>query len=176
MKTFHQPSPVLNTFHKYYNSHTFAAPLYLAIHISYSYCWLLKDLWFSDRNFAQPISFKDAVVKFAVMVVAYWSSSFFICRYQNIPSSLVLILFMSSFTFGMMFHFGSDCKKHFTLRLQRGLITDGFFSTTRNPNYLGEILIYLGFSGLSDSVIHFVFLAIICMLYFIRTCDVRMNQ
>jgi protein-S-isoprenylcysteine O-methyltransferase Ste14 len=29
------------------------------------------------------------------------------------------------------------------------LITDGFFARTRNPNYLGELMIYLGFAMLS---------------------------
>lgn len=150
----------------YYNAYTFAAHLYLAMHSSYAYCWLLKDLWFPDRNFAQSISLKDSVIKFCVMAIAYWSSPFFICKYRNIPSSLVIILSVSSFTFGMMFHYGSDCQKYFTLRIRQGLITDGFFSTTRNPNYLGEILIYLGFSGLSGSLIPFVCLGMICTFVF----------
>ena len=33
----------------------------------------------------------------------------------------------------------SDAQKYFTLRLKRGLITDGMFRFIRHPNYLGEI-------------------------------------
>lgn len=150
----------------YYNNYTFAAHLYLAMHGSYAICWLLKDIWFPDRNFTKSITLKDSVIKFAMMSIAYWSSPFLLCRYQNIPSSSAIILSVSSFTFGMMFHYGSDCQKHFTLKIQRGLITDGFFSTTRNPNYLGEILIYLGLSGLSGSGLPFLFLGIIYMFVF----------
>jgi protein-S-isoprenylcysteine O-methyltransferase Ste14 len=39
-----------------------------------------------------------------------------------------------------------------------GLITEGFFSRCRNPNYLGEILIYLGFAIISQSWIPFAIL------------------
>ena len=35
-----------------------------------------------------------------------------------------------------------DAQKYFTLRLRRGLITDGMFRYVRHPNYLGEMLIY----------------------------------
>ena len=36
--------------------------------------------------------------------------------------------------------------RHFTLRMQPGLIEDGLFARTRNPNYFGELLIYSGFA------------------------------
>ncbi len=35
------------------------------------------------------------------------------------------------------------------LKVRRGLITDGFFARTRNPNYLGEMMIYGSFAALS---------------------------
>jgi protein-S-isoprenylcysteine O-methyltransferase Ste14 len=35
------------------------------------------------------------------------------------------------------------------LQLRKGLITEGLFSRTRNPNYLGEILIYLAYAMMS---------------------------
>jgi hypothetical protein len=42
-------------------------------------------------------------------------------------------------------HYVSDAQKYFVLKLRKGLIEDGLFAHTRNPNYLGEILIYGGF-------------------------------
>jgi protein-S-isoprenylcysteine O-methyltransferase Ste14 len=41
---------------------------------------------------------------------------------------------------------GADAQKYFVLRARRGLITDGFFARTRNPNYLGEMMIYASFA------------------------------
>ena len=39
-------------------------------------------------------------------------------------------------------------QKYFVLRARRGLITDGFFSRCRNPNYLGEMMIYGSFASM----------------------------
>jgi protein-S-isoprenylcysteine O-methyltransferase Ste14 len=46
---------------------------------------------------------------------------------------------------GMFLHYVSDAQKYFILQARKGLMEDGFFARTRNPNYLGEILIYSGF-------------------------------
>ena len=40
----------------------------------------------------------------------------------------------------------ADAQKFFTLRLRRGLITDGMHRYVRHPNYLGEIMIYGSFA------------------------------
>ena len=44
-------------------------------------------------------------------------------------------------------HHTADVQKYFVLRAKRGLITDGLFSRSRNPNYLGEMFIYGSFAG-----------------------------
>ena len=40
---------------------------------------------------------------------------------------------------------GTDGQKYFQLRERRGLINDGYFKWTRNPNYVGEIMLYASF-------------------------------
>ena len=51
-------------------------------------------------------------------------------------------------------------QKHMKLSLAPGLITDGLWSRVRNPNYLGELLIYAGFSALAMHWAPFVVLAL----------------
>ena len=49
------------------------------------------------------------------------------------------------FSLGVFYMVGSDAQKFFTLKYKKGLITEGFMSNTRNPNYFGEYLIYTSF-------------------------------
>ena len=79
------------------------------------------------------------------------------------PSAFRICVAVFMVVFGTFLHFGSDAQKHWTLKHKRGLITDGFFSTTRNPNYLGELLLYGGFCVLSMHLLPWLVLA----LYFI---------
>ena len=44
------------------------------------------------------------------------------------------------------------------MRAKKGLITDGLFSRCRNPNYLGEMMIYGAFAGhIITFLLHSVF-------------------
>jgi Protein of unknown function (DUF1295) len=63
---------------------------------------------------------------------------------------------------------GGDAQKYYTLRLRPGLIDDGLFARTRNPNYLGEILIYTAFAGLSWHWLPFVVLGAWVFGFFLR--------
>jgi steroid 5-alpha reductase family enzyme len=68
--------------------------------------------------------------------------------------AIVLVLYIT----GIFFHYVSDAQKFYILRERKGLIDDGLFTTTRNPNYLGEILIYVSFAIMSTHWIPFVVL------------------
>ena len=46
---------------------------------------------------------------------------------------------------------GSDVQKNATLKKRKGLISDGYFKITRNPNYLGETFIYASFVALTGN-------------------------
>jgi hypothetical protein len=50
-------------------------------------------------------------------------------------------------------------QKFYTLQIHKGLIEDELFSYTRNPNYLGEILIYSAYAILSWHWLPFLVLA-----------------
>ena len=53
-------------------------------------------------------------------------------------------------------------QKHVSLALRPGtLFTGGLWARVRNPNYLGELLIYLSFAALAQHWAPFVILALI---------------
>ena len=53
---------------------------------------------------------------------------------------------------GIWLHHTSDCQKYFVLKAKPSLITDGLWSLSRNPNYLGELFILGAFAGLMIAV------------------------
>jgi steroid 5-alpha reductase family enzyme len=50
------------------------------------------------------------------------------------------------YNFGIVLMMGADGQKYFTLRVKKGLLNDGFMKWSRNPNYLGEMMIYGSFA------------------------------
>src|SRR5690554_5932388 len=58
------------------------------------------------------------------------------------------------YVIGVVMMMASDTQKYFQLRERRilqqpgRLISEGWFTRSRNPNYLGEMLVYAGFAGL----------------------------
>ena len=55
---------------------------------------------------------------------------------------------------GIWLHHTSDCQKYFVLQAQPSLITDGLWSLSRNPNYLGELFILGAFAGVTLHTSH----------------------
>jgi steroid 5-alpha reductase family enzyme len=82
------------------------------------------------------------------------------------PYFFAMVLFI--YTVGIFFHYVSDAQKFFTLRERKGLIEDGLFTSTRNPNYLGEILIYFSYALISMHWIPFVVLSAWIFGFFVR--------
>lgn len=69
-------------------------------------------------------------------------------------------------TMGVGLNIGADVQKTTTLSIQDGLITNGYFARTRNPNYLGEILIFFSFGILSRSFFSWLYLFICWIVIF----------
>ncbi len=75
------------------------------------------------------------------------------------PSSALIAVAVSLNLLGIFLHYASDAQKYFTLKYQKGLITEGLFARCRNTNYLGEILIYASFAMLAMHWLPFAILA-----------------
>jgi len=60
----------------------------------------------------------------------------------------------------------SDSQKHYTLKYKKGLINDGLFKYTRNPNYLGEMALYTSFAVMiGDYRAYFIPILFWCTLF-----------
>jgi len=141
----------------FYRNFTVAPWVYLALHGSYGIMWLIKDSLYPDKQWEEEIPVIKGIVTF-VFLGSYWIAPFLLISSKVQPSAPLITIAIATNIFGLFLHYGSDAQKYFTLKYKKGLITEGFFSRSRNPNYLGEILIYLGFAILSS---HWISLAIL---------------
>jgi protein-S-isoprenylcysteine O-methyltransferase Ste14 len=128
--------------------HNPTAWVYLALHGTYGFLWVLKSRIFPDRQWEQPCSPGYALVILGGLTL-YWIAPWLLTWRGVEAPPLYLALCVSLYSFGVFLHFAADMQKHTALKLRPGLITDGLFARIRNPNYLGELLIYLGFGLLA---------------------------
>jgi protein-S-isoprenylcysteine O-methyltransferase Ste14 len=79
-----------------------------------------------------------------------------------------LALCVSLWGFGVFLHFASDMQKHMWLKLRPGeLLTEGLWARVRNPNYLGELLIYLAFALLAMHWLPLLLLLAFILVYWL---------
>jgi protein-S-isoprenylcysteine O-methyltransferase Ste14 len=125
-----------------------ASWLYLAMHGTYGLLWVLKSRTFPDAQWEQPCGIGYGAVIWGGLSL-YWITPFLIAGSDVRPPYPWVALCVAAWGLGVFLHFASDLQKHTHLAARRGLLTDGLWARTRNPNYLGELLIYGGFGALA---------------------------
>lgn len=130
--------------------------VYLGLHGSYGLLWVMKSRVFGDAQWEKPTNLGMGLATWGVLSL-YWIAPWMIAS-RGIRAPLwFLALSIAVFAAGVFFHFASDMQKHASLKAKPGvLVTDGLWSRTRNPNYFGELLIYVAFTSLA---LHWVPLA-----------------
>lgn len=146
--------------------HNPTAWVYLALHGTYGLLWVLKGRFFPDRQWQQPTGLGYGLVIWGGLTL-YWIAPWLLTSRGVMAPPWYLATCISLYALGVFFHFASDMQKHIALRLRPGLITDGLWSLSRNPNYFGELLIYLGFGLLA---MHWAPLAVIGLFITLVWC------
>jgi steroid 5-alpha reductase family enzyme len=121
---------------------------YLALHGSYGLLWVLKSRFFGDRQWEERTHAGFALVIVGGLAL-YWIAPWLLTSQGVQVPPWHLALCISLYATGVFFHFASDMQKHTALKAGPGLVTEGLWSLCRNPNYLGELLIYLSFGLLA---------------------------
>lgn len=141
--------------------------VYLSLHGTYSLLWLMKEHFYPDRRFMAPVpGWAGWLFIFLPLAGYYLAPWLLVSRHISLPPPL-LALVITLFIVGVFLHYVADAQKFYTLQYRKGLISEGLFSFSRNPNYLGEILIYLALAIMSMHWIPFLVLAGWCV-FFVR--------
>lgn len=146
----------------WYDNFSKTAYIYLAIHGSYGFIWVLKHFAFRDKKWEVKITFAGALFIF-IFLSTYWIAPFILISNifkanTEIVSNYYMAFIIALYAFGITIMTVSDSQKNFTLRYRKGLITDGMFKHIRHPNYLGEMMIYASFAFLAGHWIPWIVL------------------
>ena len=139
--------------------------VYLALHGTYSLLWLMKTHFYPDRHFTKPVPEWAGWLFIFLPLCGYFLAPWLLlsCHVSLPPAILGVVIAM--FMLGVFLHYVADAQKFYTLQYRKGLIQEGLFSFSRNPNYLGEILIYLSLAIMSMHWIPFIVLAGWCVFF-----------
>jgi len=140
--------------------------VYLGLHGTYGLLWVFKSRLYPDKQWEEPCSPGFALVIVGGLAL-YWIAPWLLAARGVQAPPWYLGLCAAIYAFGLFFHFASDMQKYTALKLQPGLITDGFFALSRNPNYFGELLIYLSFALLAMHWAPLVVLALFVLAYWL---------
>ena len=120
--------------------------IYTGMHGSYGLAWVFKDYTFGDQNFVKKGRLLNVISLMFVLglywLIPYWRISHPVNDKKGWQVLVALLLYV----IGLVLMMASDSQKYFTLKLKKGLISHGCFKRTRNPNYLGEIMLYASFA------------------------------
>ena len=151
--------PFILALMSYYNNYSLGSYLYLALHGTYGVLWITKDIAFPDRNCQAKAGFISIFIIIAILI-GYWMIAWIQISGNGIdnptPERIMYCIFL--FCLGCVFMMVSDAQKYFTLMSKKGLIADGMFKYTRNPNYLGEMMLYSSFAVATGSYFSWIIL------------------
>lgn len=156
----------------YYQNDSIAAWVYLAMHGSYGLVWIIKDLTFPDPSWQKKITFAGGLVAFFGVLFWYWVIGWLLISGVAEPeypvADTVWFCFCISLCIlGSVIMMVADAQKYYTLKYNKGLITDGIHKYIRHPNYLGEMMIYASFALMVLHWLPFLVLALVWGLVFV---------
>lgn len=134
--------------------------VYLGLHGTYSLTWLIKSRLFPDRSFDERVRTAEGLAGFAALTAFLVVPWLLLSGHAGHAPPWFIGLCVGLTVMGMFWHFASDMQKTVSLELNPGhLVTNHLWSIVRNPNYFGELLIYLGFTLLAVHIAPLVLLA-----------------
>ena len=119
--------------------------LYLALHGSYGFFWVMKDVVYPDPAFMKKCTILSWLMPWPIALIPYMCLPYWMVTLNPEVSDERMLLAILMYVNGIVLMLLTDSAKFNTLRLKRGLITHGMHGWSRNMNYVGEIMLYASF-------------------------------
>ncbi len=155
----------------YYENYSTQAWVYLALHGSYGFAWILKDMIFPDGKWQTKITLGGGMMAILAVLGPYWVAPYILISPVLVPAhtganwiGMTLAIFL--YVLGLVIMLSADAQKFYTLKLKKDLIASGMFGRIRHPNYLGEMMIYGSFALVVWHWLPWVILAWVWLGYF----------
>jgi steroid 5-alpha reductase family enzyme len=127
--------------------------------ISIGIFWYLKDSIFPDPSFQKKLPILSASGIWLFVLGPYLVPAYRLASRQADNDAISFErawIATLVYVFGVVIMLLSDSQKYYTLKYKKGLISDGMMKYTRNPNYLGEVMIYGAFILLVNDTLSYL--------------------
>lgn len=152
-----------------------AAAVLLVCHTTYGFFWVYKDIFFPDASWQIPMNVIGFISIFFYPLALYYLPMFcLVSRKCPLPyygegnEPWLLAIGLWFYITGFFYHFCADLQKYIQLQHQRprSLITTGLMAHTRNPNYFGEVTLYIGYAILSTNCLSLPLFSVVWLQVF----------
>ena len=133
---------------------TVGAFLYLSLYTSYVLCYALKHYLFRNEAFERQLNFYDIVLSVPILFGVYWALPYFaIVLARDAPlSNAQIFISVVLFCTGLATMLVSDAENYYMMQHCPERLRDaGLNKLVLAPNVLGEGMLYLSFTILSNS-------------------------
>lgn len=134
-----------------YQNFSMVSYVTLATHGAYAFTWIAKIFIFPDKNLENKVGLGSLPFTAAYFAI-YWYFAFltFSKAGGQFPTGDRLFFSVAFTALGSMLFFCADAQKNFALKFKSDLVNEAYFKCTRNPNYLGEMMVSAAFAALAN--------------------------
>jgi hypothetical protein len=101
----------------YYNNWGPTAHIYLALHGTYGFCWMIKEAAFPNLKFHQPIPWLNMLIAILILYLpGYWMIPILALSQPEEACSERLCLACMMYIIGIVVMMISDCQTYWTLK------------------------------------------------------------
>eukprot|EP01084_Bolivina_argentea_P180484 311812_1 len=132
---------------------SFNSVIHSACYCLFATQWILTTHTNRAGLYQEKVPISQGVITFVFLSVHHYLPAFYINYFGIDASPLMVSISMMVCMGGMWLVSNADAQKHYTLINKKGLIMTDLWSLSRNINYFGELLVYVGLTLFTKNIV-----------------------